>query len=277
MLSSKTGFRYPLTPKGEASLLDFAADPTQRIAGNAMVIGFEADPAVVRKYVPEPLELDGSGRVYLWTYDAWFYSERNQTEFVSPERMQYIETLFWIPCDFEGERYHYMLYSWINRDWLAYLGRAVGMPHKIAKVQMTHLHRAEAFYNSPKEGVRICVSVENIGLVLRAQHDLKHEIPVEDMPFRTSNDYCPKFLGWRYFYDVCEDRPAISDLVAHWGDEMEIGPVGAGDADVVFHDAEAEEVLPFKPRRVLGGWYFTILYNHRGSVPQVIHSFEEAQ
>ncbi len=103
--------------------------------------------------------------------------------------MQYIETFFGIPCDYEGERYHYMLYSWVNRDWLAYLGRAVGMLHKIAKVQMT------------------------------------------------------------------------------W----------AGDADVIVHDAEAEEVLPFKPRRVLGGWYFTILYNHLGSTPQLVYRFEEEQ
>lgn len=30
-----------------------------------MVIGSEADPAVVREHVPEPLELGGSGLVYL--------------------------------------------------------------------------------------------------------------------------------------------------------------------------------------------------------------------
>ena len=151
------------------------------------------------------------------------------------------------------------------------------MPHKIAKVQMTHLHRAEAVFNGPKEGARICASVENVGLVLRAHLDVKKEIPVEDLPFRISNDYCPKFLGWRYVYDLCEDRPVLNDLVAHWGDDLVIGPVWSGEADVVFHDAEAEEVLPFQPRRVLGGWTFTILYNHLDSPPQVIYRFEDSQ
>ena len=69
ILSSKA-FMYPLTPHGRASLLELPTEPTHRVAGDMMVIAFEADPDVVRSYVPEPLELDGSGLIYLRTYNA---------------------------------------------------------------------------------------------------------------------------------------------------------------------------------------------------------------
>ena len=48
-----------------------------------------------------------------------------------------------------------MPFSWVNRDWLAYLGRHGGMPHKIAKVQMTRFTPADPVYYAPHEGVRL--------------------------------------------------------------------------------------------------------------------------
>ena len=123
ILSNKLLSMYPRTPTGAASLMDLATEPSHRVAGDMLVVAFEADPDMVRRYVPEPLELDGSGLVFLKTFDGHFFSERNSTEFVSPERVSYTETFFWIPCNYRGERYHYMLYSWVTRDWLAHLGR----------------------------------------------------------------------------------------------------------------------------------------------------------
>ena len=237
-------------------------EPTHRISGDSLVISFDADPDVVREYVPEPLELDGSGRVYLWTYEGWVFTDRHETEFIAPERVEYCESFFYIPCDHEGERYHYMLYSWVNRDWLAFLGRHLGMPHKLADVTMTRFHRRDPIYDGPKPGVRLAVDVQAVGQVLRATVDLEREVGLDDLPFRISNDYCPRFLGRRYFWDVCEDRPARDDLLAHWGDSMTLGPVWAGPADVRFFDAENEEVLPFEPLRVNGGWYFTMRFDH---------------
>jgi hypothetical protein len=267
-------FMSPLTPSGRASLLDLATEPTQRIAGDMMVIGFEADPEVVRKYVPEPLELDGSGLIYLRTYNAWFYSDRMQTEFVSPERSNYTETFFWIPCDYKGERYHYMLYSWVNRDWLAFLGRHAGMPHKVANVQMTPFHPADPVYNGPKPGIRICTSVDCVGTVVRTYLDFKEPVPDDQpLPFRQREGYTPKYLGRRQFYDVVSGRPIVDDLVAHWGDAMEYSTVWSGDANVTFYEHENEEVLPFQPRRMVGGWWFTLRFDHQTSPPKIVHSY----
>jgi acetoacetate decarboxylase len=270
---SNREFMYPITPHGRTSLLDLQTEPSNRVAGNSLIIGFEADPEVVREYVPEPLELDGSGLVYLWSYDGWFYSDRMSREFVSEGRSNYAESFFWIPCDYQGERYHYMLYSWVTRDWLAFQGRHAGMPHKVAKVRMTRFHRADPVYYGPHEGVRVAVSVDCAGQVLRAHCDLEHTVELDELPIRISDDYCPRFLGHRYFWDICQDRPAVSDLVAHWGDHMRLGQVWGGPAGVAFFDAENEEVLPFQPRRVLGGWWFTLLFDHTTSPPVVIHEY----
>ena len=274
VLSNKFLSMYPRTPSGETSLLDLMTEPSHRIAGNMLAIGFEADPAVVRAYVPEPLELDGSGLVMLMTYDAWVFSERNSTEFVSPERVNFTESFFWIPCAFEGERLHFMPFSWVNRDWLAYLGRQAGMPHKVAKVQMTNFHPSDPVYNGPKEGVRVCASVENVGLVLRAEVDLKQRTTPQEMPFKIGDGDCPRYVGHRYAYDVVEDRPALNDLVVHWGDDFTLGEMWRGDAKLTFYEAENEEVLPFQPRRMVGGWWYTQLFNHSSSQPQVLYRFD---
>lgn len=273
ILSNKPLSQYPRTPTGAASLMDLATEPSHRIAGDMLVVAFETDPNIVREYIPEPLELDGSGLVFLKTFDGYFFSDRNSTEFVSPERVNYTESFFWVPCDYQGERYHYMLYSWVTRDWLAYLGRQAGMPHKIATVEMTRFHPADPIYNGPHEGGRVCVSVENVGTVLRAHVDLKRPCKAEDLPFRMRTGDCPKYLGHRYYYDVVEDKPALNDLVAHWGDDLVMGPVWAGEASLTFYEAENEEVLPFRPRRMVGGWWFPILFNHATSPPEVIHSY----
>ena len=275
ILSNKHGFVYPLTPSTKASLLSLMTEPSHRIAGNHMVVAFEADPDVVREFVPEPLELDGSGLVYLRTFEGFVYTDRNATEFVSNERIEFCENFFWIPCDFQGERYHYMTYSWVNRDWLAFLGRHGGQPHKIADVQMTQFHPADTLYNAPQAGTRVCVSVNCVGQVLRAHVDLEREVKLDDtpLPYRTGQP-APKYLGRRYFWGICEDRPLVDDLVAHWGDNIEIETAWTGPADVTFFDAENEEVLPFTPRRVLGGWFFPMRFDHSASPPQVIHTYE---
>lgn len=273
ILSNKSLFQYPRTPAGKASLLDLATESTHRIVGDHTGILFEADPDVVREYVPEPLELDGSGRVFLKNFGGWVYTDRQSTEFVSEERINYTESFFWIPCTHKGEIYYYMPFSWVNRDWLAYLGRAAGMPHKIADVQVTQFHPSDPVYNGPREGVRICISVNNVGLVLRAYVDLKRPIRGEELPFRIGHGECPKYVGHRYVYDVVEDKPALNDLVVHWGDDLELDDVWAGEAGVTFYDAENEEVLSFQPKRVVGGWWYRQIFNHGTSRSQVLHRF----
>ena len=184
ILSNKGGFRYPITPSSATSLLDLATEPTHRIAGDMLTIAFEADPAVVREFVPEPIELDGSGLCYLRFFDTWVYTDRQLTEFVSPERVNFGEAFFWIPCVVDGELYHYMPFSWVNRDWLAYLGRTVGQPHKLAKVQMTRFHPADSVDYGPHEGVRLTFSVDCVGRVLQGTLDLEREFEREggDLP-----------------------------------------------------------------------------------------------
>jgi acetoacetate decarboxylase len=273
LLSNQTKFMYPLTPTGRASLLALMTEPSHRIVGNKLVISFDAEPSVVRDYVPEPLQLDGSGRVFLNTFEGFVYTDRNTTGFVPPDFMEYRETYFFIPCDFNGERYHYMLYSWVDRDWLAFLGRHVGMPHKISDVSLTHFHAMDSVYDGPKAGVRLALDVRRYGQILRATVDLDREVDQADLPFECGDGQCPRFLGRRFLWDSCEDRPAKDDLVAHWGDSFLLGPVWRGEASLEFFDAVNEEVLPFAPVRIHGGWYFTQTFDHSTSAPRVIYDY----
>jgi acetoacetate decarboxylase len=275
MLSNRTGFQYPITPEGKANLLELCTEPSHRIAGDMLTIGFEADPAVVRAYVPEPLELDGSGLVYLRAFNAWVYTDRQTDEFVSPERVNFTEAFFWISCTHEGETYYFMPFSWVNRDWLAFLGRSAGQPHKIAKVLMTRFHPADPVYGSPRAGVRVCLSVECVGLVLRAHVDFERTYEREggELPPAISHPQ-PKYLARRFFWDVVADRPLVDDIVAHRGDDRQFGEIWGGPAGLTFHDAENEEVLAFQPRRILGGWWHTMNFHHKQSIPEILHEFQ---
>lgn len=264
---------YPITPTGEASFLRLMQEPSHRISGDMTIISWEADPDVVRAYTPEQLEVDGSGQMTLWNFEGWHYTDKMATEFVSEKRVQYAESYFMVPCRFEGLDYYFMLYSWVNRDWLAYLGRHGGMPHKVADVQFSHFHEADVLHNRPQPGVRTTVTVENVGLVLRASVEMEREYTVEELPFFYRPDVPARHVGHRQFWDICNSRPMVDDLVAHWGDDREIGPVWGGPATLTFHDAENEEVLPFKPRVVHGGWRWTLKFNHSTSPPVVLHNY----
>ncbi len=273
ILGNPDQFMYPITPSGEASLMSVLTDPTHRISGNSLILAFETDPEVLREYIPEPLELDGSGLVYLRAYEGWVYTDRHKTETIREERTSYCEVFFWVPCTLNGEPYHYLLYSWVNRDWLAFLGRHAGQPHKIADVQLTRFHPADPVYNEPGAGKRVGFSVELNGSVLRAHCDLKEEVEYSETILPYGKGTAPKYLGHRYFYGICEERPLVSDLVAHWGDAIEMGTAWTGPAEVEFFENENEEVAPFKPTKVLGGWWSPLAFHHKSSSPIVVHDY----
>jgi hypothetical protein len=113
--------------------------------------------------------------------------------------------------------------------------------------------------------------------VLRAYCDLEREATPAELPLPFGHGECPKFVCHRYFWDVCNDRPLVSDLVVHLGDAFEPKTIWAGAAALTFFDAENEEVLPFQPRRVLGGWCFTKSFHHGTSPPVVIHDFLDSE
>ena len=216
------------------------------------------------------MELDGSGTVFLWSGDQYMFTDRHSTEFVSPRRSRFAESFFWIPCSFKGREFYFLPFCWVNTDWLAFLGRGAGVPHKIAEVEVTRFHPREPLFSGPGESVRLCVTVQNYGMILRAHVDLKREILPEKMPFQIGGEHAPRFLGHRYVYDVARNKPVIDDLCARWGDDMTAGAFWTGEADAEFFEAENEEVLPFKPLPGKAGYWFNLLWGHASSQPQVI-------
>ncbi|WP_432826152.1 acetoacetate decarboxylase family protein [Dactylosporangium sp. CA-092794] len=273
MHGNKVGVMWPQSPTGRASLMDLNTEPDLVLSDDVLIVGFRADPEAVRAYVPEPLELDGSGLMYIKAVQRWGYTSRNATEFISFERLNQTESFFWIPCSYEGKEFYFVPFSWGNRDWLGYTGRLVGMPHKWAKVQMTSFHSFHPTYSGAHAGARICASVENMGLVHRIYGDLKEVIRPEDTPFKWVQGSCPHFLGHRYIWDSVKGRPLANDLVAHYGDDVEMGPVWHGDGWAQFYDAENDEVLQFQPREMVGSWFFTLRFTHQKSSPYIVHDY----
>jgi Acetoacetate decarboxylase (ADC) len=272
--SRGTAFYEPREKSGMGRILEFAMDPSHRIAGDTVIIGWEADPAVVRKFVPEPLTVDNTGTVFLFTQNLWNYSDRVSEEFVSDERYHLTECYFKVPCSYQGKTYYYVALSWASVDWVTWLSRPFGYPHKLAKkVQMTSFHPSDPIYCGPAPGNRVCVSVENVGLVLRADVRLQEECGQESVPLPVTNGQWPPAVCHRYVWDAVEARPALDDLVFVPGDDIRTGPIWTGDASLRFYDAEGEDVSLFAPRRIIGGWFFRISFNHRTSRPGLVHDY----
>jgi hypothetical protein len=273
MFSSKVGVMWPQSPRGIASLMDLNSEPDLTIVEDTLLVGWETDPEVIREYVPEPLEVDGSGRMYLMSQDRWGYTSRNANEFISAQRLTHTESWFQIPCTYKGKQYLFTPFSWSNCDCQAQSGRMTGLNHKWAKVQMTNFHPFALEYNGPHEGARICASVENVGLVLRAYGDLKRVVPQDELPPSYRQPEHVRYVGHRYVYDPCKRKPARNDLVVYFGDNREFSPIWHGDGWVQFYDAENEEVLQFQPKRMLGSWWYYIRFNHSINPPYVLHDY----
>jgi hypothetical protein len=274
MYSSKVGLMWPQSPRGVASLMDLNSEPDLTMSDDTLIVGWETDPAVIREYVPEPLEVDGSGRMFLMSQHRWGYTSRNAKEFISAERLNQTESWFLIPCTYQGKKFRFKSFSFGNRDWLAQSGRMIGLNHKWADVQMTTFHPFALEYSKPHAGARVCVTVENIGTVLRAYGDLERIVPREELPWAMGGmpDYHGS-IGHRYVYDPCARKPALNDLVVGFGDNMELSPIWYGDGWIKFYDAENEEVQQFEPRRMLGAWWFYVRFNHSINPPYVLHEY----
>lgn len=274
----KIAMMLPPSPRGVASLMDLSTEPDATSSDDALVIGWETDPAVIREYVPEPLELDGSGRIYLMTVSRFAFTGRNRTEFISPERHTQTECFFKIPCSYQGTQYVFRSFSWGNRDRLVTAGRQVGLFHKFAEIQMTQFHPFHPTWRGPHEGARICVTVENVGTVLRAYGELRRPVgPEEDLPTGVAPARVVPNVGHRYVYDSVARVPLRNDLVAEYGSERETSDMWYGDAGIQLCDAENEEVTQFAPRRMVGAWWYRARFPRGGGSPaRVIHDYGDA-
>ena len=271
LADAKRTFAFPVTPSADASLMALTTHESHRYAGDHLIVGFEADPAVVREYVPEPLEVDDSGLVFLWSAHNYLYtSEPGLVRQPLAQRVPGVVLLD--PGLVRG------------RDVLLH-ALLVVQPRLAVAAGARERDAAQAGLGAddplrptghevlgPARGVRLNVLVENHGTVLRASCTLDRQISREELPFRVSDDYCPRFVGRRHHYDSARREVVIDDLCAHWGTEMALGEISTGPAELRFGEAENEEVLPFQPRRVLGGWWFDLAWAH-SEPPTVIHDY----
>lgn len=282
LYSSKVSLTLPPSPRGVASLMDLNTEPDFRAADDVLVVGWETDPAVTREYVPEPLEVDDSGVMYLMTVTRCGYVGRTRAEFISPERLTQRESFLKIPCSYRGQQYVFRSFSWGDRDRLVTAGRQVGLFHKFGRIQMTQFHPFHPTWNGPHEGARICVSVENIGTVLRAYGDLRRPVgPDEELPSGVAPAETVPNVGLRYVFDSCRGRPALNDLVVDQvTSTRETRDMWTGEGWIHFYEAENEEVQQFEPRRMLGAWWWRMRrrrgIGRAGGRPRVIHEFGDA-
>jgi len=112
-MADMTGFYYPRTATGRASLLPA---PPWHYSGDMLTVEYRTDPARVAELLPRPLAPapEDPGAVALIWAD-WQSCGESGEELLDPVRAQYSECLAVVRCAFGGRVYSRCVYIWRQR------------------------------------------------------------------------------------------------------------------------------------------------------------------
>jgi hypothetical protein len=168
------------------------------------------------------------------------------------------------------------VFAFVNRDWMAYAGRMAGRSYKLAKVALMRFHPADTVYDGPREGIRISFDVETVGLAMRGYIDLQRPLAAPGIPRIVDGDGSrPMLLGRRFNWDKVADRPLVDDLLGANISEQLVGAVWEGAPSLTFCAAEGDDLLPFTPASMIGGWWHASSLAGATTQYESVHSFNE--
>jgi acetoacetate decarboxylase len=265
------GYSRPFTPGGTASIVP--ALPWQ-FAGDLLLVHFTADPSALAALLPAPLgPIPGNDEAFVWSPHLRCQPEGIGADALSAARSHYNVCVVGIPCLLNGQRTMFSAFQWGDRDWLVVLSWFLGACSKFATIEQTGQHPML----SPGPfgtglGGRLKRAVSRHGeKIVDIGFEQREAVPATAMEFYTRN---LPLTCLRHFPDCHvppRGRPLVHDLTQMVMTDMRIGDVVRGPASLVFHPADNEELLPIKPRSVLGGYWMPMAFRLHGV--RVVHDY----
>ena len=130
------GYSYPLTPTGKGNLL---CAPPWHFAASEMVIRYQADPEMVRQFLPYPLEPSRTNPGGCILHMCSYVSRNENADHLvdMPMLCNYNETYLEIRGNYRGEECKHFAYYWVDRDYSILRGWVAGLPKKYGETSCT--------------------------------------------------------------------------------------------------------------------------------------------
>lgn len=204
--------------------------------------------------VPEPLELSPDAEIWFYIGEILSVSDSNpELNQELHDTLQYYEAAIFLKTLYEGERYAYCSFMWVDKDLPLIRGFVAGFPKKLAHISMTKLHPLLPYYDKPRRGLRVGAFASRLGYKLFSMK-LQLEDKIDKLPF----DDFGEWVLPRYFPKI-GDLAGASELVVFEPDYLRYGEIWrAKVVDFVVEGGVNDEMTIFKPVEILGGYYYTM-------------------
>ena len=244
-----TGFFYPRTPTGQASMLP---NPPWFYSGDLLTVEYRTDPAVVAGLLPAPLSLapEDPGAVALIWAD-WQSCGSSRAELLDPIRSQYKEAFAVVRCSFEGTTYSRCAYIWVDKDFAMLRGIHQGYPKKFGSIHQTRPHPMP-------QGAPAIAAGGQFGATLAAgDRRLAEAVITLTEPSNTN--------GFVNGHPMAHNRwlPAIDgnglahdELISSGASSAQIGETWRATVDhLALFDSPTEELAMLAPQEIIGAYY----------------------
>jgi acetoacetate decarboxylase len=255
------GYTSPRTPRGTSCL---APAPPWHYVSNTLAVEFEADPARVAAFLPEPLT-PSSGRSVVY-FAEWQYATDTGDEYLDPVGSQYREAIFLVSAKYEGEDVAYCPFIWVDQDVSLMRGLIQGWPKQIGSVWLTRSYELSSKASPPlgaggRFGATLAVKDRRLA---EARVTLRSPTDVAPSPGFA------RALNVRYFPDLTaghHDRPTVHELVQLKSRNVQFSTMWKGEASLELLDHPSIELAHLRPLRVLAGYRFSFAF----TVDDLIH------
>jgi len=244
------GFGNPLSPSGEAALVD---EPPHHISADAIQIVYRVDPDKARRYLPEGLELNDEPLGYAYLADMTKVSAKNPDVYwQDPQRSMYNEGIVGLYCNYQGQPGRFSVYVWVDRDWSVVFGHYMGFAKKQATVHKTRIHPASPAMAPIQPGSRLGGTVERMGRrVMEVDITLREPLPDDGVP-----SYGHRVYTYRHLPSPTPSIPDSRQLLALDLDAAVTINCWRGDGDVRLFDVPNEDLEGLRPVEIVDSFAF---------------------
>ncbi len=262
------GYSYPLTPSGKGNLL---CAPPWHFAASEMVIRYQADPEMVRQFLPYPLEPSRTNPGGCILHMCSYVSRNENADHLvdMPMLCNYNETYLEIRGNYRGEECKHFAYYWVDRDYSILRGWVDGLPKKYGETSCTfekiHLFQLNPHFPQFGEGFRMgAVCSAHMEKMMAGSIALDRKIDPDEMdpemrlPCRNLMMYPDGKVGY--------DRRAVA-RITHTCMDVWYGDVWKGkDEALEFFPSVAEEHDLLKPISITDSYYMNYAFTTYGHI-----------
>lgn len=245
------GFGNPLSPSGEAALVD---EPPHSISADAIQVVFRVDPDKARAYLPDGLELHPDALAYAYVADMVKISAaRPDQAWVEPQCTQYEEGILGLYCTYNGEPGRFSAFIWVSEDWSVVFGHYMGFAKKQGVIHRTRIHEANPALGPVGPGTRLRGTVDRLGRrIMNVDVELTERLPDDGVPA-----YGHRVYTYRH---IPSPSPSVPDIRQLFALDLEKATTinawrGKGSVEI-FPDAINEDLAGLQPLEIVDAFAF---------------------